>query len=277
MLAGDGDCCVPSCPHYLHNKCAELLAVGTCPLCRSAFNMFSVPIDRDCLSSKHPGEVLAALSWLSGGNPSRPPSNRVAVGMLAALLPIPVDSLRQAVDECCSSAGSLDESGLTTLLETLNIHPTYTFTTHFSRYVRRLLLRLVGAIGTSIPFALAGLAIAVLIGCIRSIPVDSSCYRRIFSHNIIVEIVVWIMYGIYHGIQNTDIVFDIYVLMICAACGLGLGLRLGFEVADPDLHGEHGFWRVFKAGLFGEYYGQKRGGAVSANVDRVDLFERAQA
>merc|ERR1712232_1441695 len=54
----------------------------------------------------------------------------------------------------------------------------YSFGTRLRRKIRWLAMKVVGAAGSAIPFAAAGLVLAILVGMIRAIPADSVYYNQ---------------------------------------------------------------------------------------------------
>merc|ERR1712048_863353 len=116
------------------------------------------------------------------------------------------------------------------------------------RRLRWLILKLAGAVGTAIPFAVAGLAVAILIGMHQVIPSDSAAYNGLpgmvyYGSSIhpgflfLILALRHLIYAIYHSLDKAEIALDAEVLCLGLGIGLCAGLMLGIRAVNPEKHG----------------------------------------
>merc|ERR1712107_354535 len=114
------------------------------------------------------------------------------------------------------------------------------------------MLKLAGAVGTSISFGLGGLIMAILVGCLSVVPGDSGAWSAPFfggssgfMETIAVLAIRHLIYALYHGFLHPDIVFDETAMIAGLVFGLCIGLFQGIQSVNPE---GHGFVSVFCAG-----------------------------
>eukprot|EP00927_Polykrikos_kofoidii_P013530 TRINITY_DN15893_c0_g1_i5.p1 TRINITY_DN15893_c0_g1~~TRINITY_DN15893_c0_g1_i5.p1 ORF type:complete len:411 (-),score=26.49 TRINITY_DN15893_c0_g1_i5:188-1420(-) len=271
------------CPHYFHNHCAQLMDSSRCPLCRCTFTTLSAPIDKKQLRVDKSAQVIAVLQLFVGTRPGDSPSTvplRTVVELLVGIFPVPEKVIRDAVQDACNFAGEIDERGLAELLRTFNGSlPSYSGLTRVRRFVNWALLKFSGIAGTSVVFGMAGFGFAVGIGCLRSIPTDSFIRYCTFDGGLLsscVHIAMVLAVGVYHGVQHTNIVLDIWGLSLGVSVGALFGLAAGVRIVDPDSQGEQGFVAAFIAGLRGEHLGEFLRRRQDPE-ESIDLFKHCEA
>eukprot|EP00927_Polykrikos_kofoidii_P013533 TRINITY_DN15893_c0_g1_i8.p1 TRINITY_DN15893_c0_g1~~TRINITY_DN15893_c0_g1_i8.p1 ORF type:complete len:444 (-),score=35.20 TRINITY_DN15893_c0_g1_i8:89-1312(-) len=268
------------CPHYFHNHCAQLMDSSRCPLCRCTFTTLSAPIDKKQLRVDKSAQVIAVLQLFVGTRPGDSPSTvplRTVVELLVGIFPVPEKVIRDAVQDACNFAGEIDERGLAELLRTLNGNCplSYSLSTRVQRYLKWVLLKFSGAAGTSVVCGMAGLGLAVFVGGIRSIPMDSPIWQFPPHGGLVstcLHLALILMVGVYHGVQHTDIMLASFGLAFGASVGVSFGFAAGVRIVDPDWHVEQ-LGAAFIAGLRGEHLSECLSRRKASQSKRIDLFE----
>ncbi|CAE7330242.1 unnamed protein product [Symbiodinium natans] len=180
------------------------------------------------------------------------------MGLLAALLPVPEESLRQEVLAACAqrSPSSVAAAELGQVLSGLGIESSnpkqkalrqrYSITRRAHWRLRWLLLKAVGAVGSGCTCGLAGVAGGAFIGSCLAIPSrvmpdfqigDTELIRALKSGYFVVLL-------LYYGVQRWDLVA--LGLKIGAGLGVCYGFWQGLVIVDPE---DHGLRSVFYEGL----------------------------
>eukprot|EP00927_Polykrikos_kofoidii_P074224 TRINITY_DN70201_c0_g1_i1.p1 TRINITY_DN70201_c0_g1~~TRINITY_DN70201_c0_g1_i1.p1 ORF type:complete len:330 (+),score=36.51 TRINITY_DN70201_c0_g1_i1:73-1062(+) len=267
-----------SCPHYVHLRCADILYPRRCPLCRVPFACLSEAVDVRRLAQVGAAELVHCLRRLSGwprANSSQTQSlvsvqgtsatapTRAVVELLVATLPVPEVKVVEAIQLCGSEApiGEIHEEGLTRILEFFNVRHTgspgniaslpplisqYPWATWLSRRLNWAILKMTGALGSSIFFSGCGMAVGVACGGVVAVP--SSRWPDMEGSNnvLLLKGIYMVMLAAYHGSKRLDLVGR--GLRVGACAGLLAGCVQGLVHVNPECHGLRS---VFLAGLSG--------------------------
>eukprot|EP00927_Polykrikos_kofoidii_P013528 TRINITY_DN15893_c0_g1_i2.p1 TRINITY_DN15893_c0_g1~~TRINITY_DN15893_c0_g1_i2.p1 ORF type:complete len:442 (-),score=24.30 TRINITY_DN15893_c0_g1_i2:36-1253(-) len=269
------------CPHYFHNHCAQLMDSSRCPLCRCAFTALSAPFDKKHLSVDNSAQVIGVLQLFAGRRPGYSPSTvplRTVVELFVGTLPVPEKLIRDAVQDFCNVAGEIDERSLAELLRTFNGNcpMSHSLPTRVQRFLNWALLKFSGAAGTSVVCGMAGLSLAVGVGCIHSIPTGSSIWQFSLSGGLVstyLHLALALVVGVCHGVQNTGTLLDICGLSNWASVG---GFAAGERIVDSDWHVEQSLGAAFIAGLRGEHLSECLSRRKASQSKRIDLFEHCE-
>jgi len=256
------------CRHFIHARCAKRLRPRKCPLCRKTFSNLSAEIGKDDFSKLSMKEILRGIRAIDGELEEEKEEESVrtdtVLEILAALCPVNKIDLERATEK--EKKDRLSKDQVRNLMKMCDIFPadrrrrsingdivvvtqrfkSYNMTTIIRRFIRSALLRLAGAVGTSLCSSVCGGLAGISMGALVSIPPESVLEIDISGRAYAIEITILILKMLYFGLQRRDLLYQ-GVLWGSLSGGV-----LGWIGALLIVHPEgHGFRKVFLSGLKG--------------------------
>ena len=175
------------CRHFIHSRCAKRLRPRKCPLCRQNFGTLSAEMSKDDFSKYSMQEIMRGLCEMDDEKQVKSVRTDTLLELLAAVCPVNKVDLERASEKrerltedqvlnllkMCDIIPRCDEKKNRSVLVTIRRFKSYDTKTILRRFFRSALLRLAGAVGTSICSSLFGGAAGVSLGALVSIPPES--------------------------------------------------------------------------------------------------------